>query len=177
MPDHTVWTFHAHSRAWTASLAGSLWKVHRQRKPLAGRCHNISIRQIYGRSFAGGMTPRGPSFTFFFPAPVMSCLFRKHRSLSLSFYVCRHPPFDERRAGHLLTHCPALYFSPGGRGGQGQWTQRLNLSEMYLQYTADWIKAQPGKYILKKKSSRGDRGNLLQSIRKGCTQSNGRQGS
>lgn len=31
--------------------------------------------------------------------------------------------------------------------------------------------------MYKQKSSRGDRGNLLQSIRKGCTQSNGRRGS
>lgn len=100
-----------------ACLAGSLWKVHRQRKPLAGRCHNISIRQIYGRSFAGGMTPRGPRCTFFLPR---SCHVLPAQeaplALSLSFYVCRHPPFDERRAGHLLTHCPALYFSPGGEG-------------------------------------------------------------
>lgn len=101
-----------------ACLAGSLWKVHRQRKPLAGRCHNISIRQIYGRSFAGGMTPRGPRCTFFLPR---SChvLPAQEAPLALSlsrFYVCRHPPFDERRAGHLLTHCPALYFSPGGEG-------------------------------------------------------------
>ncbi len=90
-----------------------------------------------------GTTPRGLLY-FFLPAPVMSCLF------PLSCFVRWRPLFTARAAmrhggSFFLTHRPVLHL-PGGqsnvtwvRGGGGH---NERLIEIYLQYTADWIKAQ-----------------------------------
>lgn len=68
--------------AWQALL----WRVHRQRKPLAECCHNISIRQIYGHSFCWGMTLRSLLY-FSSSTSVMSCLF----SASIFCFVRWYP--------------------------------------------------------------------------------------
>ncbi len=86
MLSHMVRTFHAHFRVWRKERAPVcqtlLWKVYRQRKPLAECCHNVSIRQIYSQSFS---EERPWKACCTFSSPLLSCpVCSEAHSLALS---------------------------------------------------------------------------------------------
>ena len=112
---HVVRTSHAHFQSTTVQrgagvcffLAGPLWKVYRQRKPLAECRHNISIRQIYGYSFAEER-PCEACRTFSV-SPLLSC--PACSEVALSLRLVRSLLFTARAA----TRPGGSVFTPVGR--------------------------------------------------------------
>lgn len=117
------------SAVWRAGacLACPLWKVHRQRKPLAECCHNISIRQIYGYSFAEEW-PRVACCTF--SSPLLSC-----PACSRSLALCGDVLHSQRElrwdTGGFFDSPPCSVFNP--------WAEKCNLGQgRWTQWAADW---------------------------------------
>lgn len=133
---HTVWTFHVHCRVRRrdqAPVCQTLCGRCISRENISAECcHNISFQTDLWLPLRWGMTLRGLLY-FFFPAPVMSYLFRS----PLSCFVWWRPLFTVRvamRHGAFLcffTHRDALYLPPWAEKsnlGQWQWTQRTESS-------------------------------------------------
>lgn len=107
---HTVWTFHVHCRVRRrdqAPVCQTLCGRCISRENISAECcHNISFQTDLWLPLRWGMTLRGLLY-FFFPAPVMSYLFRS----PLSCFVWWRPLFTVRvamRHGAFL----CFFYSP-----------------------------------------------------------------
>lgn len=141
MSFHIVWTFHAHFTAWSSGRA-PVWQDLcgrcRQRKPLAECCHDIvSDRFMVTRSL------RNDPAVLFLPRSCHVLLAQKPALL-----LCLVTSFihrNERRGPALCLprgQRDVAWVRGGGHNERRGAPPQRNLIEIYLQHTADWIKAQ-----------------------------------